>query len=53
MVLCLEMEKKYKCRTQAYRKNILAVLQCTLETMMSWVIQGKISKPIFKKIESN
>lgn len=26
---------------QDYRKTILALLQCTVETLMSWIIQGK------------
>lgn len=44
------MEKRGKFKDAGLqKKRTLALLQCTLENMMSWIIQGKISKPIFKK----
>ena len=41
-------KKNVNVRMQAYRKNILALLQCTLETMMSWIIQGKTPSQFLK-----
>lgn len=41
-------KKNVNVRIQTYRKNILALLQCALETMMSWIIQGKIPSQFLK-----